>query len=166
MLNVLDDCDRRGARHPSRAHIRKLPMTRQPYLSGLTSWRLFVTDTSRVALSVSSYLGPPTNTIRIQSTPSSPLCASRRSLAGNSDSSMNCRSQTLTPSYLRSPFWPWPQEGRHTEIGGSVPESKRRLGRQPLSVKANVGTLREVVTLVSVAWVLVMSRFGYGEEIL
>lgn len=123
-------------------------------------------DTSCIALFVSSYLGPPTNTIRIHSTPSSPLCASRRLLAGNSDSRMNCRSQTLTPSYLRSPCWPWPQEGRYTEIGGSVPESKCRLGQQPLSIEANVGTLREVVTLVSVVWVLSRSRFGYGEEIL
>ena len=141
-------------------------MTRHHYLSDLTSSRLFVMDPSRVALSVSSHLGPPTKAIRIQSTPSSPLCASRRSLAGNSDSSMNCRSKTLTPSCLRSPCWPWPQEGCHTEIGGSVPESKRRLGRQPLSIEANVGTLGEVVTLVSVAWVLTVSRLRDGEEIL
>jgi hypothetical protein len=38
-----------------------------------------------------------TNTIRIQSIPSSPLCASRRLLAGNSDSSKNFRSQTQNP---------------------------------------------------------------------
>ena len=87
-------CDR----HPSRVFIYKLPMTRHRYLSDATSSQLFVTDPSRVALSVSSHLGPPTNTIRIQSTPSSPLCASRRLLAGNLDSSMNCRSQTLTLS--------------------------------------------------------------------
>jgi hypothetical protein len=37
------------------------------------------------------------NTIRIQSIPSSPLCASRRLLAGNSDSSKNFRSQTQNP---------------------------------------------------------------------
>jgi hypothetical protein len=74
--------------------------------------------------------------------------------------------KNLTLSYLRSPCWPWPQEGRHTEIGSSVPEGKRRLGRQPLSVEANVGTLGEVVMLVAVAGVLSVSGFRDGEEIL
>ena len=59
MLNVLDDCDRQGARHPSRVFIPKLPMTRHRYLSNATSPQLFVTDTLHVALSVSSHLGPP-----------------------------------------------------------------------------------------------------------
>ena len=50
--------------------------------------------------------------------------------------------------------------------GGSVPEGKPKLSQQLLSIKANVGMLREVVTIVPAAWVLSVSSFGNGEEFL
>jgi hypothetical protein len=67
---------------------------------------------------------------------------------------------------MHSPDWPWPQVGSHTGIGGSVPEGKHRLSQQPLSIKANVEMLREVVTIVPAAWVLAVSSFRNGEEVL
>jgi hypothetical protein len=38
--------------------------------------------------------------------------------------------------------------------------------RQLLSIKANVGILREVVTIVPAVWVLAVSSFRNGEEVL
>ena len=158
MLNVLDDCDRRGARHPSRVLIRKLPMMRHRYLSDVTSLQLFATDVSRML----RCLSPLTLDHQRTQSESSPF---HRHLYALVDGCwLGIRTlvrisgpKPKTPSYSRSPCWPWPQEGRHTEIGGSVPESKCWLSRQPLSVEANVGTLGEVVTLVSVAGVLTVS---------
>ena len=113
MLNVLDDCDRRGARHPSRVFIRKPPMTRHHYLSDMTSSRLFVTDTSR-ALRCPS---PLTLDHQRKQSESSPL---HRHLYALVDGCwLGIRTlvriagpKNLTLSYLRSPCWPWPQEGR------------------------------------------------------
>jgi hypothetical protein len=46
-----------------------------------------------------------------------------------------------------------------------VVESKRRLSRQPLGVKATMGTCREVVMMVAGSRVLTVAGVGDGEKI-
>ena len=46
-----------------------------------------------------------------------------------------------------------------------VVQGESRLSRQPLSVKAKMGTGREVVTMVTGVWVVVVGGIGDGEEI-
>ena len=51
-------------------------------------------------------------------------------------------------------------------LAALVPEGKRRLSRQPLSVKANMGALGEVVTIAVGTGVLPVSEVGDGEEVI
>ena len=60
--------------------------------------------------------------------------------------------KVLTPSSKTfSCLGLWPQVGRQSGIVRSVPQSKHQLGRQLLSIKANVGMVGEVVMMVTVA---------------
>jgi hypothetical protein len=47
-----------------------------------------------------------------------------------------------------------------------VVESKRRLSRQPLGVKAKMGTCREVVMMVAGSRVVTVAGVGDGEKVL